>query len=103
MIKFFTPALLGLVAATAAQGQQPADSTAAAAQYSTEKTDVGSLIDNPQTKTIVDKHIPGFSSNPQIDMARGMTLRAIQPFAADQVTDAALSAIDGDLAKLHAK
>ncbi|MFC4593228.1 hypothetical protein [Sphingobium tyrosinilyticum] len=65
MIKFFTPALLSLVAATAAQGQQPAATTAATAQYSTEKTDVGALIGNPQTKAIVDKHIPGFSNNPQ--------------------------------------
>lgn len=105
MTKFLIPALLGLTAATAAYAQAPAaaPAAAAAAQFSTENTDVGTLIDNPQTKAIVDKHIPGFSSNPQIEKARGMTLRAIQPYAGDQVTDAALAAIDADLAKLPAK
>jgi hypothetical protein len=36
-------------------------------------------------------------------MARGMTLKQIQQFAGDAVTDEALAKIDADLAKIPAK
>jgi hypothetical protein len=42
-------------------------------------------------------------SGDQIDMARSMTLKGIQPYAADRVTDKALAQIDAELAKLPAK
>lgn len=104
MIKILVPALLSLTAATAAYAQTPATAQAGAvsAHYTTADTEIGALLDNPQAKAIIDKHIPGFSANPQIEMARGMTLRAIQAYAADQITDGALTAIDADLAKLPA-
>jgi hypothetical protein len=35
-------------------------------------------------------------------MARAMTLRSIQPFAPDTITDTVLEQIDADLAKLSA-
>lgn len=77
--------------------------TATAPAYSTADTDIGTLIDTAETKAIVDKHMPGFSGNPQIAMARSMTLKQIQGFSGDQITDAKLAAIDADLAKLPAK
>lgn len=72
----------------------------AAAKYSTEETEIGTLLDDPAAKAILDKHIPGMSSNEQVDMARAMTLKAIQQYAPDQVTDKALAAIDEDFKKL---
>lgn len=80
-----------------------AEAAAPAAAFSTAATDIGTLIDNPATKAVLDKHMPGFADNPQIAMARAMTLKQIQSFAADQITDAKLTAIDADLAKLPAK
>lgn len=80
----------------------PAPATAAAPAYSTEATDIGTLLDNPATKAVIDKHMPGFSANPQIDMARSMTLKQVQQFAGDQMTDDVLSKIDADLAKIPA-
>jgi hypothetical protein len=71
-----------------------------APKYSTAETDIGTLIDDPAAKAIVEKHIPGLTTNAQIDMARAMTLKAIQQYAADEVTDERLAAIDADLAKL---
>ena len=47
--------------------------------------------------------MPGFSANPQIDMARSMTLKVIQSYAADTITDEALVKVDADLAKLPIK
>lgn len=88
-----TPAL----AQTAASA--PA-ATAAHAKYTTADTELGVLLDDPAAKAIIEKHIPGMTANDQVDMARAMTLKAVQQYAPDDVTDARLAAIDADLAKL---
>jgi hypothetical protein len=71
--------------------------------YSTADTDIGTLIDNPETKAILDKHMPGFSANEQVAMARGMTLRAVQSMVPDQIKAEALDKIDADLTTLKPK
>ncbi|MCB2078228.1 MAG: hypothetical protein KDE55_11085 [Novosphingobium sp.] len=73
---------------------------APAAKFSTASTDIGTLLDNPATRAVLDKHIPDFASNPQIGMARSMTLRQIQGFASDMLTDEVLAKIDTDLAAI---
>lgn len=78
----------------------PAPAFAQAAAYSTTTTTIGTLLDDPATRAILDKHIPGMSTNAQVDMARGMTLKDVQPFSPDAVTDKVLADIDVDLAKL---
>jgi hypothetical protein len=40
-------------------------------------TTLGQLLDHPQAKAVLDKHLPGVSNNPMVAMARGMTLNAI--------------------------
>jgi hypothetical protein len=40
-------------------------------------TQIGTLLDNPQAKAIIDKYIPGVSTHPMIGMARGFTLNMI--------------------------
>lgn len=89
-------------AAVAAQStsQPAAEQAKPAAKLSTADTSIGDLIDNPASKAVVDKHMPGFSSNPQVEMARGMTLRAIQPMVPDQIKAETLDKIDEELAKL---
>lgn len=82
---------------TAAFAQAPA------AHYSTADTDIGTLLDDPAARAVVDKHLPGFSSRDQIDMARSMSLKSIQQYDPDNITDKALAAIDADLAKLPVK
>jgi len=73
---------------------------AATAKFSTAETDIGTILDNPAAKAIGEKNIPGFTTNEQVDMARGMTLKDVQQYAADEVTDAKLAAIDAEFAKL---
>ncbi|OCC22669.1 hypothetical protein MB02_15770 [Croceicoccus estronivorus] len=75
---------------------------ATAAHYSTSTTTIGTLLDDPAAKAIVEKNIPGMTTSAQIDMARGMTLKDIQQYSSDQVTDAKLAAIDAELAELPA-
>ena len=40
-------------------------------------TTLGTLLDHPQAKTILEQHMPGIAGNPMIGMARGMTLNTI--------------------------
>jgi para-nitrobenzyl esterase len=87
--------------AIAADPAKPeATAPAAKPKYTTAETDIGTLLDDPAAKAIIDKYIPGMTSNEQIEMARSMTLKTIQTYAPDDVTDARLAQIDADLAKL---
>lgn len=104
MKRIFIASALLLAASISATGSyaQTAAPAAAAAAYNVEATDIGTLLDDPTAKAIVDKHLPGFTANDQISMARGMTLKSVQQYAPDMVTDKALAAIQTDLAKLPA-
>lgn len=78
----------------------PCTAFAQAAGYSTTATTIGTLLDDPATRAVLDKHIPGMSTNAQVEMARGMTLKEVQPFSPEAVTDKVLADIDADFAKL---
>ena len=68
--------------------------------YSTAATKIGDLLADPATQALLDKHLPGVSSDPRIGMAKAMTLRAVQAFAPGQFTTEVLDALDAELAKL---
>jgi hypothetical protein len=40
-------------------------------------TPLGTLLDHPQAKPILDKYMPGISTNPMVAMVKGFTLKAI--------------------------
>ena len=100
---------LAVLAASTAAVAQPAatpaaaPAAAAADHYSTSATPIGTLLDDPAAKAVLVKYIPAVVSNPQIDMARGMTLKDTQQYAPDMVSDDTLAKIDAELAKLPAK
>lgn len=106
MRAFATAALLLLSSAPAtvlAQTAPAAPTAAAPAHYTTADTDIGTLLDDPAAKAVLDKHMPGFSTRDQIDMARSMTLKGVQQYAPEMITDKVLSDIDVDLAALPVK
>jgi hypothetical protein len=70
--------------------------------YSTAATDIGTLMDNPATKAVLEKHIPEVIANAQFEMARPMTLKAIQAYAGEALSDEKLAKIDEELAKIPA-
>lgn len=76
---------------------------AASARFSTATSTVGEILDDPAAKAVVDRHLPTVFANPQIRMARPLTLKGLQRFAKDSITDGALAAIDKDFAALPAK
>lgn len=81
----------------------PVSAFAAGAPMTTATTDIGTLLDNPAAKAVLEKHLPALVSNPQFAQARSLTLKAIQGYAPDMLPDSKLAAIDADLAKLPAK
>lgn len=85
--------------APSANAAVPAPNTAAT-KYSTSTTDIGTLLDNPATKAILTKYLPEVVNSDQIDMARAMTLKQIQSYSPDAITDAKLAQVDADLGKL---
>jgi hypothetical protein len=38
---------------------------------------LGTLLDDPRAKPVLDKQFPGLSSNPMVAMAKGLSLNAI--------------------------
>lgn len=87
----------------AAQSGAPAPAAHASRPYTTATTDIGSLMDDPDAHAIVEKYIPGFFESDQIDLARNMTLKDVQQYAPDKVTDKVLADIDIEFAKLPPK
>jgi hypothetical protein len=75
----------------------------AAARFSTANTIIADLLANDAAKAVLERHLPGFSQHPQISMAARMTLRAVQGFAPQQLTNERLDAIDAELAALPAR
>ena len=45
-------------------------------------TTLGTLLDDPQAKAVLDQYLPGISSNPLAAMAKGMSLKMILCHAA---------------------
>jgi hypothetical protein len=99
--------LIALVAASAAFAAAPvlaahheAAPAEAAAVFSVETSTIGDLLDNADAKAVLMKHMPGMAGNPQIEMARSMTLKQIQGFAPDQISDEVLAKVEADLKSL---
>jgi len=95
-----TASLLIVPGASYANQQEDSAGEAFSPRDSVVTTDIGTLLDNEKTKSVLDRHIPSFSANPQIAMARAMTLKQIQSFASDMLTDEILTKIDADLAMI---
>jgi len=100
--KFFAAcAMMTATVATPTLAAEPAAAAApAAAKYTTEETELGTLLDDAAAKAVLQKHLPELIANPQIEMARSMTLKQLQNYSGDKVTDEALAKIDADLAKI---
>ena len=75
----------------------------AQATYSSSTTEIGALLDDPAAKAVLEKHVPGMTTNDQVDMARSMTLKDIQQYSPDQITDKVLAEVAAALAKLKPK
>lgn len=66
----------------------------------TADTKLGELLANEQAKAILEKHLPGMSTHPQLGMAKGMSLKMIAAFPQAGITPEKLKAIVDDLSKI---
>ncbi len=58
------------------------------------------LLADEKAKAILEKHIPGISSHPQLAMAKGFSLKAIAPMSGGLLTQDTLVVIAEDLANI---
>jgi ABC-type transport system substrate-binding protein len=95
---FACSALTAAGALAAEPPQAPAAATPSA--YTTAGSTIGALMDNPATKAVLDQHVPQLTAESQLSMARSLTLKQVQAYAGDVLSDEVLAKIDADLAKL---
>lgn len=91
------------IAQEAAEPAAPQIPAALPGRYDVKITTLGVLLDDAAAKDVIDKHIPGLSSEPQIDLGRSLTLLALMEFVPDRISTATLVAIQTDLNALPAK
>jgi hypothetical protein len=82
---------------------QAANAPAAGTHYNTSATNVGTLLGDPAAKAVLAKHIPNIVNSPNIEQGSAMTLKDMQQYSPDQLSDKILADIDADLAKLPVK
>jgi hypothetical protein len=82
-----------------------ADSVAAAAaHYSVETTLVGKMLDDPAANALLKRMIPTVYANDMFQTAgRELTLKAIQQYEPEALSDANLAKIQAELNKIPAK
>ena len=101
IIKSLMSVALLVASPYAAQAEDQAGE--AQSHYTTAETPLGTLMDDEDALAVLEKHIPRLIANEQIKMARQITLKDIQGFAPQALTDETMAAIDADLAKLPQK
>ena len=99
---------LASLAGTSLAMSAPAAAQAApatpAAHYSVSETPAGKLIDDPAAAAILKKLIPTVWANDQFQSAgRDLTLKAIQQYEPDALSDENLAKIQAEFDKIPAK
>ncbi|WP_374388989.1 hypothetical protein [Brevundimonas sp.] len=111
MIKSILLATVALFAAGAATAQTAPAQTAPAPQQDhaahapaaarpTIESPIEALVNDPVTKAVLDKHLPGLAEHNAYGQFKRMTLRQVAPFSGGNITDDIIAAIDADLKAL---
>jgi hypothetical protein len=81
-----------------------AEAAATAAHYSVETTLVGKMLDDPAANALLKQLIPTVYANEMFQSAgRDLTLRAIQQYEPEALSDANLAKLQAELNKIPAK
>ena len=65
-----------------------------------EDSKIRDIIADERARAILDKHLPGASTHPQLSMGLGMSLKEISWYAESGLTQEKLKALVADLAAL---
>ena len=69
------------------------------ARFST-RTTIEALLANPQARAVLEKRVPGITTDPRVEQALRMSLREVAPYAPTILTEEMLKALDADLAAI---
>jgi len=104
MFKLLRTLVLAALAAGALSMIVPAVAADATAHYSVETTLVGKMLDDPAANALLAKLIPTVYANDQFKTSgRELTLKAIQQYEPEALSDANLAKIQAELNKIPAK
>lgn len=67
-----------------------------------ENSKISELLENEDAKVVLEKHFPGFTTNPQLGMATGLKLKVLAGFPQANIKPEQLQACVKDLAKIEA-
>lgn len=70
------------------------------AKYDLATTSVGTLLDDPEVVNILERHVPGITSNPMIGMARSWPAQQVISMAGSTVDEDAVAAITAEIEAL---
>jgi len=103
-MKTLTAGFAAVAISFAAAGAAFADSApipAATGAASVENTPISDLLADPANKAVLDKDMPGLTTDPRLEMVKSMTLRALAAFPEAKLDDVKLAALqkDFDVAK----
>jgi hypothetical protein len=107
-MRIVTALTLALIAATpfVAEGalaqSAPVQATATVSPY-TADTPLEVIVADSAAKAALDKTLPNISKHPAFEQFKAMSLRQLQPYASDKISDEAVSKVDADLKALPAK
>jgi hypothetical protein len=73
----------------------------AGAKFSVEETTIGEILESEQAKSAMIEVFPEFSNTAQLQMAAGMTLKQIQAYSSDVITDEKLAKLDKALKAIN--
>ena len=98
-------AALLLAAAQAVSAPAPAPAPAVAMATPAARlnldTPIEAIVADAKGKAVLDADVPGVTTHPSYEMFKGMSLRQLQAYAADRLTDATLAKVGTDLAAVH--
>jgi hypothetical protein len=61
---------------------------------------IETLANDPASKAVLDKHLPGMLAHPQYNDFKAMTLEAVIPYSGGHVTPEVIAKIESDLQAL---
>jgi len=70
------------------------------AGFSVSRSTIRQLLDDDAARAILEKHFPEMIDHPELQVAAGMTLKAVAAYAPQILTPEKLQAVDADLARL---
>ena len=93
-------AALLLPAIASAQTATPTPAAPAAAGRLNLDTPIETIVADPAGKAVIDKDLPGTTTNPMYDQFKGMSINQVAPMVPDKLTPALLAKVSADLAAI---